>query len=303
MANAIDCQEASYMTALPFDTPPPPAFQSSLTSGCTLRVLQGSASNAARQAVVCVNNTSRMARDIWTSDANDEQLAEGVLSALHGLFVQRDAAVESKPTAAASSSISFRVRASETALLNVARRQSTGAKMKGYGQSKTIDAQAARATMQATLFSSHSFASDAEYQEWVHDNAIYDANLFVALGMATDMREEYGREIERITKTLPLGMHTPTHHFRSLLDSDGTLIGRLWFDINTITRTSYCFRLCMQEAFRGKGLGKVLLAVWEQSAAELGAATMMLHVYEQNKPAVRLYTKYGFHTDSYTFEY
>lgn len=270
-------------------------------SDCTLHVLHDSASTATRQAVICRSNTSRLVRDIWTGDSNDEALAEAVLTALSEMFAQHDVAFGSRSISAKPPPISFRVRTSETALLNAARRQATGEKPQGYVQRKKIDAQAALGPAHASLFSLRPFADDAEHQEWVHYNANYDSHLFVSLGMANDVEYEYEKQIKRMAKTLPLGLQPPTHHFRSLIDDNGTLVGRIWFDINTTTLISYCFRLQIQDEFRGKGLAKVLLAHWELSAAELGATIMMLHVHEGNVPAMQLYTKYGFKTDGYTF--
>jgi GNAT superfamily N-acetyltransferase len=58
----------------------------------------------------------------------------------------------------------------------------------------------------------------------------------------------------------------------------------------------YLEDLVVNEAFRGKGIGKELFESTIREARELGVCAMMWQVLDWNEPAIRFYKKYGAET-------
>lgn len=58
----------------------------------------------------------------------------------------------------------------------------------------------------------------------------------------------------------------------------------------------YVVTLDVDPHWRGRGLGRSLMAALEQKARTAGAEVLMLHVYEQNRAAIALYERSGYKT-------
>ncbi len=59
-------------------------------------------------------------------------------------------------------------------------------------------------------------------------------------------------------------------------------------------RAAYVVTVDLGEAFRGRGLGRLLMMELEKKAERAGAEVMMLHVFAGNAAAVRLYEALGY---------
>ena len=79
------------------------------------------------------------------------------------------------------------------------------------------------------------------------------------------------------------------------------IIGYIMFDI--IEKTNYIMRyrkqlnidaICVDEKYRGKGIGTYLLNYTKEIAIENNCTDMYLAVSEENKRAIKCYEKFGF---------
>ncbi len=96
---------------------------------------------------------------------------------------------------------------------------------------------------------------------------------------------------------LPQGLATPRHHlFTVTTADDGASVGICWFEIRQRAgRTkAFIYDFCLDDAYRGKGLGRKFMDELEQRVAALGATALSLHVFGDNLAARALYEKCGF---------
>lgn len=101
--------------------------------------------------------------------------------------------------------------------------------------------------------------------------------------------------------------HTPVF---AALDENGVLLGYLFarFEqtlgdaIRTPVKTLYIDDLCVDEAARGKGVGKKLYAHAKDFARNSGAHNITLHVWELNPGARAFYERLGMKPQMTTME-
>jgi len=81
-----------------------------------------------------------------------------------------------------------------------------------------------------------------------------------------------------------------------LAENDGKLAGFAIVQIEPSgdRAAGYVVTLDVAPAWRGKGLGRRLMAEMERRAAAAGASVMELHVYDGNAAALRLYEAIGY---------
>jgi len=105
------------------------------------------------------------------------------------------------------------------------------------------------------------------------------------------------RAQEDYADLLPQGLATPGNHFFTITAADGgASLGMCWFEIKQRhgkTR-AFIFDFYLEQAQRGRGLGRPIMDELERRAAALGAVSIGLHVFGDNLPARALYEKCGF---------
>lgn len=105
------------------------------------------------------------------------------------------------------------------------------------------------------------------------------------------------RAQEDYASLLPQGLATPGHHLFAVTAADGgASLGMCWFEIKQRAgRTkAFIYDFYLEEAQRGKGLGRQFMDELEQRAAALGAVSIGLHVFGDNLSARALYEKCGY---------
>lgn len=81
-----------------------------------------------------------------------------------------------------------------------------------------------------------------------------------------------------------------------VMEVDGTIVGFAMYYVRYSTwkgRRLYLEDLIVTEAYRGKGLGKILFDRMVQETRELGFSGMVWQVLDWNEPAIKFYEKYG----------
>jgi RimJ/RimL family protein N-acetyltransferase len=118
-----------------------------------------------------------------------------------------------------------------------------------------------------------------------------------------DSKEALKKAKKEYAELLPKGVATPGHHLYTItIAHSGAPVGMLWFDLKHRHGKirSFIFDFRLDEAFRGKGLGRQALELLEQQARILGAVLVGLHVFGDNLAARNLYERSGFRCASMT---
>lgn len=100
-----------------------------------------------------------------------------------------------------------------------------------------------------------------------------------------------------IDELLPNGQETDGTLVMTALDGEGTSIGYLWIGLQRRGGSpgeAWIYDIELYEPFRGKGYGRALLAVAEDSARNLGVKKLGLNVFGNNTVARNLYDSAGF---------
>ena len=98
---------------------------------------------------------------------------------------------------------------------------------------------------------------------------------------------------------LPQGVKTENNYlFRIQLTENGEKIGMIWMKHEAPRRHGFIFDFMLDEIERGKGYGKQAMLALEEIARKMGLATLGLHVFTHNIPALRLYEKLGYEATS-----
>lgn len=92
----------------------------------------------------------------------------------------------------------------------------------------------------------------------------------------------------------------PGHAFFFGVDADGRRVGWVWYGPVPGARTSrgkrWLFQILVEEEFRGRGVGRVLLGAVERRLASEGVRELRLNVFRWNSIAIALYTTAGYDT-------
>lgn len=109
---------------------------------------------------------------------------------------------------------------------------------------------------------------------------------------AAEAPSEAGRRNARlqIASLLPLGLATPNHHLFAALEGEA-IVGHLWLAMVDYDGfpSAYVYDLWLDDAARGRGLGRRVMELAEAAARRLGARDLELHVFAHNARARRLY--------------
>ena len=76
----------------------------------------------------------------------------------------------------------------------------------------------------------------------------------------------------------------------------GAVAGYLWCEVNREKRRAFLFFVVVEEAERGKGVGRAALEALVARPGSEGIKSLGLHVFAHNASALRLYESLGFRT-------
>lgn len=131
------------------------------------------------------------------------------------------------------------------------------------------------------------------YERWRAETVASYAAERVAAGNWTQT-ESLAKAEEAFAKLLPEGPATTGQHLFSLWSTaDQRAVGVVWFHIRA-NQVAFIYDLVIDEAHRGKGLGKPAMAAMEAEMKRLGATSSALHVFGHNTAARRLYESCGY---------
>jgi ribosomal protein S18 acetylase RimI-like enzyme len=92
---------------------------------------------------------------------------------------------------------------------------------------------------------------------------------------------------------LPDGLQSKDQYLFSIIDdTNNQKLGVLWVTIQNNQAFIYDFRI--DEAFRGKGYGKLALMAMDEKLKSMRVRSVELHVFGDNYTAQELYKKMGF---------
>ena len=136
----------------------------------------------------------------------------------------------------------------------------------------------------------------AEYDEWREVIARRFAASQVAAGTwAPD--DAYARAVEANDAFLPDGRATAGMLFLKATRPDGTPVGVLWVGLTHprgVADCAFIYDIEIDEAYRGLGYGRALLAAAEAVVRSRGVGALELNVFAENTRAVRLYDSAGY---------
>lgn len=100
-----------------------------------------------------------------------------------------------------------------------------------------------------------------------------------------------------MNRFLPQSFHTPDHFIFNLIKEENK-IGFIWLYVLKEKNSAYLYDIFIQEQYRGNGLGKDAIKVVENWLNQFNIVHFDLHVFGNNKNALRLYEKLGFEVTS-----
>jgi GNAT superfamily N-acetyltransferase len=103
---------------------------------------------------------------------------------------------------------------------------------------------------------------------------------------------------------LPQGLATPGHALRRVVAPDNpTTVGWFWVGParSAPPELAWLYDIEIVPAFRGQKLGRIVMALAEQTALDLGYTRLGLHVFAPNSVARRLYESCGYELTDLNF--
>ncbi len=119
----------------------------------------------------------------------------------------------------------------------------------------------------------------------------YTNDLF-NYGEAKDLKRAEALANKEVRKLVPKGLETKNQFMHRVKD-DGQTVGWLWYQVIDEGKTGFLLYVFIEPKFRGKGLGKELLKLFEEEVEKRGVSELVLYVFIGNKIAVDLYQKNG----------
>jgi ribosomal protein S18 acetylase RimI-like enzyme len=133
-----------------------------------------------------------------------------------------------------------------------------------------------------------------EYAAWYrHVTEGYARDIAVNGG--TDPAAARRKAEQDMRSVLPLGLETPDHEIL-VLESDGERVGLLWVGSRVVDgrRVLFVWDVEVDEARRGKGLGRQAMLLAEETARSRGLDRIELNVFGGNAVARSLYRSLGY---------
>ena len=121
----------------------------------------------------------------------------------------------------------------------------------------------------------------------------YGTDLARASGQAASVVTERARAL--LDGLLPDDAATAGHWLLVIVDEDGVDVGTLWIGPHgDRSDSAYVFDVWIDEAHRGRGLGRAAMTLAEQVVADAGFGELGLNVFGFNTPARALYDSLGY---------
>lgn len=120
----------------------------------------------------------------------------------------------------------------------------------------------------------------------------YSNDLF-QYGEAKTRERAVDLATKEITNLVPKGVDTRNQFIYRVKNNHDT-IGWLWHQMVDEGKTGFLLYIFINKEFRRKGLGEQLLKLFEKEAQDLGASELILYVFIDNTPAVKMYQKNGY---------
>jgi ribosomal protein S18 acetylase RimI-like enzyme len=136
----------------------------------------------------------------------------------------------------------------------------------------------------------------AEFDEW-RESAIrgYAQDQITAGNWSAEQAEDLARKADGAL--LPDGFTTAGMLFLKALSPDQTPVGTVWVSLRhprDLPDCGFIYDIEIEEAHRGLGYGKSLLAAAEDAVRSHGVNTVELNVFGANTRAIRLYEGAGY---------
>ncbi|KAH8673327.1 hypothetical protein BX600DRAFT_455061 [Xylariales sp. PMI_506] len=232
------------------------------------------------------NESTVVIANIWLS-AQDAGLAQSLLDALKGQHLRP------------GWTLNFIVKPEQVAILEVLKsatllgeRRSKSLEVGGDGDGDSASAGASGGAEGLT----HRSMTDQEANDYI----VKVENKYAEVWRQNSANPNDTEAASKMAKTaiatsLPQGAETPGHLFLIVeAEPGGDRAGLLWIGFNEPSRVSYCYDIEIDADKRRRGFGRKALVTWERIARDLGAASMGLSVFGNNKPAQALYQSFGF---------
>ena len=136
--------------------------------------------------------------------------------------------------------------------------------------------------------------ADAEFAAWVEACVVAYAEDEVTAGRVS-REDSLARARESYVGLLPQGPDTPGARVVRLHEGD-VPVGWLWVALKADgpADLAWVYDVELDEAHRGRGLGRAAMLLAEDLARELGATALGLNVFGGNAVARRLYASLGY---------
>lgn len=136
-----------------------------------------------------------------------------------------------------------------------------------------------------------------EYQVW-HDLEIGEYARDITVNGNTPAEAAQLKAVTDMAEILPDGLATPGHHVfvLELAGEPVERVGRLWLAEREIDgrEAIFIYDIHLDEAYRGRGLGRAAMELAEVEALSRGFHRMELNVFGGNEVARRLYHSLGY---------
>ena len=101
------------------------------------------------------------------------------------------------------------------------------------------------------------------------------------------------RAVEQFNELLPEGLATADHTFWTVY-AGAEPVATNWLGHRYEPDTSFVYAIEVEEAYRGRGYGRVAMTVGELASIEAGDTQLGLNVFGHNRTAINLYTRMGY---------
>lgn len=145
----------------------------------------------------------------------------------------------------------------------------------------------------------------------MNEKELDDYIKFMIPDFASDLAKNFKKPMEEALKESKKmmddlfkdGLETKGQYIYHIHDSStGENVGVLWYFINLETNAAFIYHIYIDEAYRGKGYGKVSLQDMELIIKEQGAKTIGLNVFGHNETALNLYKKLGYNVSAISMD-
>lgn len=136
--------------------------------------------------------------------------------------------------------------------------------------------------------------SEDEYIPWKEWSISDYARALIESGQCSESDARAKSELD-FSEGLVNGLSTPSHYVLVAENIDGVSIGMIYYETEKSDR-AFIEDFLVYAEYRRIGYGCAILTELERILKSSGIPSVILHVFEQNSPAIKLYEKCGFST-------